>query len=763
MPTLPTQLLVAWSGADVKSVRALLFASRLPVLAARLAGEDLICPRDTGAATPFALALTLATGISPADHGVLAPVQPAPDGRSWQPSALPAAPLWDRLAHAGIHSSIIGWPGTRGAPSRPALTVISDLDLVAADTALRPLPPLSDTLPADTFRITPAELDPALLGFFIPRADLPANPATDPVVRELSRHLARIYSAHNTAVANLVSPTPPAFLAVHYELPVLPAAALQRHPRLREASLRLLDLLLGDLLRHAPHAALTLAGLSSAGSFVVGRDTTSELTAIAPRLLAAFDLSPNSIAPPAPTARFNARPIIERYHAIGLTSADTLKDPPSASALLDHTSARGRLLLSANRAADALPLLAPLFFQQPENPAAALPLYECLHALGLRDEAREPADALREHTPSFPESRLIEAGLVLRNLRDPSRALPLIESLLAHPRLAPRAAALQREALLHLRRFNEVRPMLEAAVANSSATADTHAGLAYACFQLDELAPAQTAAETALALGSARPQPARILQHLADRRAGRRTAPDIPAWDDLLAHASARTAHRETYAILRRDWLASRATRRAAQAPVFFLTGTPAPPTDAQWVVVTGAPRSGRALLLRMLSLGGFPVLTDGLPPADVHNPHGYFDWSPLAQLRAAPRLIDDAANHAVKLPPHALRHLPRDRRYRVLFVTRDPAEIARSEATVRNLPPAPPAAVADLASQLEHHLAAARADPNFDVLEIPYHELHQQPAAWAARLADLLGTDRLRRVESMPAAVNPILPRHGR
>ncbi|QYM80094.1 hypothetical protein K0B96_05620 [Horticoccus luteus] len=230
----------------------------------------------------------------------------------------------------------------------------------------------------------------------------------------------------------------------------------------------------------------------------------------------------------------------------------------------------------------------------------------------------------------------------------------------------------------------------------------------------------------------------------------------------LLEQAELRETHRRTYAALRANFLSSRTARRAGQAPVPFKDGSPAIPANAVWTIVTGLPRAGLSLLLRMLAFGGYPVLTDGRRPPDVHNPLGYFEWAPAARLHVAPRLIDEAANHALKLPADALSHLPRDRRYRVLFVTRDPEEIARSQATVLGKE-LPAEAAEQLARRASERLAAARADSAFDVLEVPFNELRRHPAEWAARLTAFLGPERLRRPEAMAGAIHPDLPRHRR
>jgi hypothetical protein len=40
--------------------------------------------------------------------------------------------------------------------------------------------------------------------------------------------------------------------------------------------------------------------------------------------------------------------------------------------------------------------------------------------------------------------------------------------------------------------------------------------------------------------------------------------------------------------------------------------------------IVSGLPRCGTSVMMRMLEAGGAPVLADGICPPDEDNPHGY-------------------------------------------------------------------------------------------------------------------------------------------
>jgi hypothetical protein len=43
-------------------------------------------------------------------------------------------------------------------------------------------------------------------------------------------------------------------------------------------------------------------------------------------------------------------------------------------------------------------------------------------------------------------------------------------------------------------------------------------------------------------------------------------------------------------------------------------------------VLVSGLPRSGTSMMMKMLEAGGVPIMTDGVREADRDNPKGYFE-----------------------------------------------------------------------------------------------------------------------------------------
>ena len=96
--------------------------------------------------------------------------------------------------------------------------------------------------------------------------------------------------------------------------------------------------------------------------------------------------------------------------------------------------------------------------------------------------------------------------------------------------------------------------------------------------------------------------------------------------------------------------------------------------------VVSGLPRSGTSMLMRMLEAGGLPVLADGARETDVDNPRGYYELAAVKATSADAAWVRGAAGKAVKVIAYLLPHLPSDLEYRVLFMRRELDQVVRSQ-----------------------------------------------------------------------------------
>jgi hypothetical protein len=163
-------------------------------------------------------------------------------------------------------------------------------------------------------------------------------------------------------------------------------------------------------------------------------------------------------------------------------------------------------------------------------------------------------------------------------------------------------------------------------------------------------------------------------------------------------------------------------------------------------VVVSGLPRSGTSMMMRMLAAGGVTVLEDGVRTADVSNPNGYFEFEPVKELDKDGDLtwLPGARGKAVKIISLLLTWLPETYDYRVIFMHRALDEVLASQQAMlerRGEVDGAPARAREIytahLAQVERFMAARSC---FRVLPVQYREAVADPAAAAARVADLVG-----------------------
>jgi hypothetical protein len=170
-----------------------------------------------------------------------------------------------------------------------------------------------------------------------------------------------------------------------------------------------------------------------------------------------------------------------------------------------------------------------------------------------------------------------------------------------------------------------------------------------------------------------------------------------------------------------------------------------------------------------MLEAGGIPALTDAQRPPDAHNPHGYFEYSPVKRLALgdAASWIEAARGQAVKIIYRLLTHLPPHMSYRIVFMERDLEEVFASQRDM--LRAQGDAAASQEAARLIPAFAAElrvvrdwlARQPGMSVLAVPYAEVVRAPLTWSHEVSQFLGPGLDE--AAMAAAVDPSLYRHRR
>lgn len=183
--------------------------------------------------------------------------------------------------------------------------------------------------------------------------------------------------------------------------------------------------------------------------------------------------------------------------------------------------------------------------------------------------------------------------------------------------------------------------------------------------------------------------------------------------------------------------------------------------------IVSGLPRSGTSMMMRMLEAGGMPVLTDNIRTADEDNPKGYYEFERVKQIEQDKAWLPEAKGKVVKMVAALLKHLPADYDYKIVFMHRDMEEILASQRQMLIRRGEPTDTVSDerMAELFGRHLTQIESwlanQPNMQVLYVHYGDVLAAPAHEAERINHFLG-DTLD-VEKMVAAVDPSLYRQRR
>ena len=184
--------------------------------------------------------------------------------------------------------------------------------------------------------------------------------------------------------------------------------------------------------------------------------------------------------------------------------------------------------------------------------------------------------------------------------------------------------------------------------------------------------------------------------------------------------------------------------------------------------IVSGLPRSGTSMMMRMLEAGGLTVFTDGERTADIDNPEGYYEFERVKDLEkdADRSWVRGARGQALKVISFLLRFLPDENAYRIVYMRRHLDEVIKSQDKMLDrLGNAAPAGT-DVEAMKEAYrndiVAArlfARKRPNMEWLEIHYADAVADPAGTARAVNAFLGggLDEAK----MAAAVNEKLYRN--
>lgn len=162
-------------------------------------------------------------------------------------------------------------------------------------------------------------------------------------------------------------------------------------------------------------------------------------------------------------------------------------------------------------------------------------------------------------------------------------------------------------------------------------------------------------------------------------------------------------------------------------------------------VVVSGLPRSGTSMMMKILAEGGLSVISDQSRVADEDNPNGYFELELVKQMsKGNIGWLAEAGGKGVKVISALLEHLPPAYSYRIIFMERETKEILASQRRMlarRN--EELKSSDGEVEQQFLRHLSTLRPwlarQANMDVWYVSYNALIADPQLFCGRLIEFL------------------------
>jgi hypothetical protein len=164
-------------------------------------------------------------------------------------------------------------------------------------------------------------------------------------------------------------------------------------------------------------------------------------------------------------------------------------------------------------------------------------------------------------------------------------------------------------------------------------------------------------------------------------------------------------------------------------------------------IIVSGLPRSGTSMMMKMLEAGGLPPLTDEIREADADNPKGYYEFERVKRLNKGDTAwLPEAKGKTVKVIAALMEYLPADHNYQVIFMRRAMEEVLRSQKQmlIRRGEPTDKVDDKEMAELFRKHLDNVTSwmaeQPNFQVIFVSYNDVLEHPQEEAEKVNRFLG-----------------------
>ena len=164
-------------------------------------------------------------------------------------------------------------------------------------------------------------------------------------------------------------------------------------------------------------------------------------------------------------------------------------------------------------------------------------------------------------------------------------------------------------------------------------------------------------------------------------------------------------------------------------------------------IVVSGLPRSGTSMMMKMLEAGGLKILTDNQREADANNPKGYYEFERVKQMKDGDLAwLPEAAGKVVKIVTGLITFLPPEHKYKVIFMKRDLHEILSSQKKMLGRLGKEDDNIPDdqMSKVYEEHLKQVKGwlvrQPNIELMYVNYNAMVADPTESLQKVNEFLG-----------------------
>jgi hypothetical protein len=181
--------------------------------------------------------------------------------------------------------------------------------------------------------------------------------------------------------------------------------------------------------------------------------------------------------------------------------------------------------------------------------------------------------------------------------------------------------------------------------------------------------------------------------------------------------------------------------------------------------IVSGLPRSGTSMMMRMLEAGGISPVVDGERKANADNPMGYYEFEPVKALKEDSSWVADSTGQAVKVIYKLVYDLPNNVPYRIVFMQRDIEEVLSSQEKMMRRDGLDPDTIGrDLLYNLFQTDVMdfrrwAEVQGNIQIMYADYRRMIDEPEEMSRHIAEFLDQDL--DIQAMASVVDPDLYRN--